>query len=182
MKVIKNKDIFLFAASTLVIAAFIGSVVWLGNSPDKPAIKASSSPVFVQSCPGDKANDFACEKEYYKAKYQVDGLDATFADLKTQYAINPFVKSNCHQLTHVIGRAAGEKYGDVSKAYAEGNDFCWSGYYHGVMEAILEKYKGTNVTTKLNEICVPLAQQNQYSFSHYNCAHANRPRHDVNRR
>jgi hypothetical protein len=122
-------------------------------------------------CAGQKNSDFECQKAYYKSSHESGGVKAAFADLRKDYETTPSIKTNCHQLTHVIGRAAGEKYGDVSKAYADGDTFCWSGYYHGVMEAILAKYDGQNVKSKLNDICVGVAKESRYSFRHYNCAH-----------
>jgi hypothetical protein len=37
---------------------------------------------------------------------------------------------------HVIGRTALDKYKTIADTYAHGDQFCWSGYYHGVMEEV----------------------------------------------
>lgn len=124
----------------------------------------------AQFCKDNTANEFNCQKSFYQLQFLNGGVPRAFSSLKTEYQSRDSVKTNCHQLVHVIGRAAGEKYGDVSKAYAAGDTFCWSGYYHGVMEAILKRY-GDDVRSELSTICSGVAQEGKYQFRHYNCAH-----------
>ena len=92
-------------------------------------------------------------------------------DMKDAYEKSGYVKSNCHQLVHVVGRAAGDKFGDVAKAYEQGDDFCWSGYYHGVMESVISKIGYQEIRSKLNTVCASASRDQQYSFHHYNCVH-----------
>jgi hypothetical protein len=94
-----------------------------------------------------------------------------FEDVKLAYDTSPYVKSNCHQIAHIIGRAAGKKYETVSSAYQKGDAFCWSGYYHGVMEAITAQNGKQEVLTNINNICTELKNNEEYSFQHYNCVH-----------
>ena len=90
-------------------------------------------------CTGASASDYSCYQERYKTLVRGSGVEAAFTDLKDEYEKNPFVKNNCHQLTHVIGRAAADLYGDIPTTYSKGDSFCWSGYYHGAMEAVVAK-------------------------------------------
>lgn len=94
-----------------------------------------------------------------------------FEDVKTAYDTSAYVKSNCHQIAHIIGREAGKKYKTVSSAYQQGDNFCWSGYYHGVMEAVTAQTGKEVVLTQINEICAELKLAEEYSFQHYNCVH-----------
>lgn len=102
---------------------------------------------------------------------QNDTTDKAFADIETAYQTSAYVKSNCHQIAHIVGRAAGRKYGDVSKAYQDGDDFCWSGYYHGVMEAVVAAKSKDEILNNLSNICSGVRNENLYGFNHFNCVH-----------
>jgi hypothetical protein len=44
----------------------------------------------------------------------------------------------CHRIAHAIGAASLARYeGNVARTFAEGSSYCWSGYYHGVLERSL---------------------------------------------
>jgi len=164
----KNKSwVFIVFLATIFSLAFFS--LWQVQPGRQTA--QNTARTLSQSCLNQDINKMACQQDYYKAKYLRSGTGQTFTDLKTEYAENTSVKTNCHQITHTIGRMAGEQYGDVGKAYGDGDTFCWSGYYHGVMEAVLQKYENDDVLTKLNEICSGIANEKKYSFPHYNCAH-----------
>jgi len=83
---------------------------------------------------GIECNDFYCLEERYQDIVANNSITAAFVDLKVRYDASSQVRSLCHPLVHVIGRAATDKYTDVGDAYRKGDHFCWSGYYHGVME------------------------------------------------
>ena len=99
------------------------------------------------------------------------GVIAAFIDLKAAYMKNEFIKSHCHQLTHLIGRIAVDLYGDLVSTDSRGDSFCWSGYYHGVMEAIVAKIGPDRLLDGANIICADLGEHPKYSFYHYNCVH-----------
>ena len=61
---------------------------------------------------------------------------------KADYRRDATVRAECHDLTHVIGRAAGKRYRDVARAYRDGDRFCGSGYFHGVVEEIVGESGG----------------------------------------
>jgi hypothetical protein len=121
---------FALIASSIVIfgPSFVGR-----SSDDEVAQRADSQS--AADCSGDSASDYACYQKRYQALVQDSGVDAAFTELKDEYENNSFVKGNCHQLTHVIGRAAAGIYGeDIATTYSHGDNFCQSGYYHGAME------------------------------------------------
>jgi hypothetical protein len=118
-----------------------------------------------------RPEDFECWRVHFEAQVASGQTKQAFADAKKGYDEIPYVKSNCHQLAHVIGRAAGKKYGDVSKAYAEGDNWCWSGFYHGVMESIAGVLGTEKVLSDINAICSGVRKESEYSFYHYNCVH-----------
>jgi hypothetical protein len=126
----------------------------------------------VVDCSGPLANDFSCYQERYKDLVYSSGVDASFADLKDEFAKNQFVQASCHELTHSIGRAAANLYdGDVSSTYSRGDDFCGSGYYHGAMETIVADIGADNILDEVDNICADLREHENQSLNHRNCAH-----------
>ncbi|HYV33301.1 MAG TPA: hypothetical protein VE973_00430, partial [Candidatus Limnocylindria bacterium] len=133
---------------------------------------ASTSTIQTQLVDCVKASsDFSCYDNYYSSLVMQKGVDAAFVDLKKRYEENAYVRSQCHPITHVIGNAAVKLYPDVSKAYTHGDGFCWSGYYHGVMEGIVGQIGKKAVATQLNTICADIPGKASYSFDYYNCVH-----------
>ena len=120
----------------------------------------------------DTVDKFNCYEDFYKKSVGQDGPQVAMLDLKTRYNLEPYVKNECHQLAHVIGRAATAKYPTVDEAYIRGDSACWSGYYHGVIESVMKKIGLENITFEtLDGICRNLAKHEPYSFNHYNCVH-----------
>ncbi len=117
------------------------------------------------------STDFSCYENYYDNLVATKGVEAAFADLKQRYIGNSYVQSQCHPLTHVIGHGAVELYPKVSEAYTHGDSFCWSGFYHGVMEGIIAKIGKKAVVSQLDNICSDIPGKDRYSFDYYNCVH-----------
>ena len=146
-------------------------VIILGSS--LAAWKLLDQPVKVQaiSCSGSKASDFTCWKQHYTNIVQSQSPAAAFSDFKANYSVNPYVKSNCHQIGHVIGRESAKKYSTLKETYAHGDNFCWSGYYHGAIETIANKLGSKKIIEQINSVCADFKQQKPYGFDHYNCVH-----------
>ncbi len=114
---------------------------------------------------------FTCYKKVLTDITKSQSPEQASALVKSDYEKVPYVKTECHQLMHVIGRVAIDKYGDVARTYAHGDQFCWSGYYHGALEEFA-KVKGYSYIEKnANDICKPIAAKGLHSFYHYNCVH-----------
>ena len=110
--------------------------------------QTGSNPVAID-CSGPKANDFSCYQKRYEDLVYNSGVQTAFADLKDEFTKEQFVETNCHQLTHGIGRAAANLYGrDISSTYSRGDDFCASGYYHGAMETIVANIGADKILDK----------------------------------
>jgi hypothetical protein len=122
-------------------------------------------------CSGAFATDYACYQKRYRDLVRSFGVQAAFADLRNDFARDDFVKTNCHQMAHVIGRAAAEIYGDMPTTYSRGDSFCASGYYHGAMETIVAKIGPDKILDQANTLCAGLDGDQGHSFNHYNCAH-----------
>ncbi len=125
----------------------------------------------VENCPPGSAYEIlACYRGKYRALIKKEGVGAAIADLKSRYG-DPMVRSQCHQLAHVIGREAKYLYPAVAEAFRHGDGFCWSGYYHGVMEAIVADAPPSELPRLLDSFCVEIPGKERFSFDYYNCVH-----------
>ncbi len=125
----------------------------------------------VEICSGSQSNTFDCYEDYYFEMVKKEGIRAAFTDIHARYETNAYVKSQCHPLTHIIGRAAAGLYEKVADAYVQGDSFCWSGYYHGVLEGVIGKVGRSSLVSQLNDICSGVSGKANYSFDYYNCVH-----------
>lgn len=146
----------------LVIAS--GVVAWRVLAAPAPQVQAVA-------CTGDNASNFSCWQAYYGAVVAGQSPEAAFAIFKQDYQTNPYIKSNCHQIGHVIGRAAAKKYDTLKETYAHGDNFCWSGYYHGAIETVAQQIGPDKILSQINVVCADFNKTEQYSFEHYNCVH-----------
>jgi hypothetical protein len=119
----------------------------------------------------DSGKSFICFEKYLQSQVEKESPATAFQDLKVFYPESPLVQSFCHPLVHSIGHAAVKKYPTLAEAYKHGDGFCWSGYYHGVMEEITAKIGRKNLPSKMNEICSTVPGKENYSFDYYNCVH-----------
>jgi hypothetical protein len=123
------------------------------------------------TCSDSLASDFNCWQQHYQAIVDNDSTEAAFVDFKQNYNANPYVKSNCHQIAHVIGRESAKKFSSLKETYSHGDNFCWSGYYHGAIETIAEELGPKKILSQINQVCADYNKNEQFSFNHYNCVH-----------
>ncbi|OGG79452.1 hypothetical protein A3A39_04790 [Candidatus Kaiserbacteria bacterium RIFCSPLOWO2_01_FULL_54_13] len=122
-------------------------------------------------CGGADSSNFDCYEKHYVTLVDEKGIAAAFTDLKARYDGNGYVVSQCHPITHVIGREAALSFATPGEAYTQGDSFCWSGYYHGVLETFLEKVGRENLPKEIDHICDGIEGKERYSFDYYNCVH-----------
>jgi hypothetical protein len=166
LKTVKKKWIWGLVLSIAGIAIMCAAIFW-------PALKHKNSANPVANTVDTCANSvtYSCYKKQLMGLTNKQGPEVAMALIKQEYEKSPYVKSQCHQLVHVIGRTALDKYRTIADTYAHGDQFCWSGYYHGVMEEVALKNGNDYIVKNVNEICKPIATKGQYSFYHYNCVH-----------
>ena len=130
--------------------ATLGVIVFELNFANRSSAEVARQPAgeTAGGCSGALSSDYACYQERYQNLVHYSGVEAAFAELEEDYEDNGFVKASCHQLTHVIGCAAADLYGDVSGAFGRGEHFCGTGYYHGVMEAVVARTGPTRFSTR----------------------------------
>ncbi|MEK7510417.1 MAG: hypothetical protein AAB567_02595 [Patescibacteria group bacterium] len=153
----------------------------LGKPGDKEKNALSEdSQNMVENSQGEKVSaqrarldcsNFRCYEEYYVHLLRTKDVAAAFTDLKERYQTDSYVKSMCHPLVHVFGRTAVEKYPKVSEAFSHGDPFCWSGYFHGVMEGILRKTNDKDLPQVIKAVCDDIPGKEKYTFDYYNCVH-----------
>jgi hypothetical protein len=120
-----------------------------------------------KACP---AGDFPCQEQRFTAIVHDRGVPAAFAELRASYA-DPDVRANCHPLTHSIGRAAVERHPELGAAFVHGDQFCASGYYHGVVEATVARAGAGRITEVLDALCGPVRAAGARSMDHHSCVH-----------
>lgn len=136
------------------------------------ALPVKSVTTFTYKCnKGDSLDSLLCLQKQYQTITKTKGVQAAFTQLKAQYQTDDNVRADCHQLAHVIGRTEADLVDNVGEAYAQGDNFCWSGYYHGVMESIIEQIGAKNLPSAIPTICAEMKKTRPYSFYHYNCVH-----------
>jgi hypothetical protein len=125
---------------------------------------------FDPSCINSVQHEFLCFESYFVKITLEQGGEAALAELASLSAQDQWVLSECHPLSHTIGRAAVDKYGDYNSASRHGDGTCWSGYYHGAMERYLFGFTDGQLRAELASVCQPDPDQ-AYSFDYYNCVH-----------
>lgn len=158
-----------FPVAILLIAGIV-AVLIVQRNPTQA--QGDALPTEIVSCDSpDTMSSFDCWQRRYQAMVNTVSPEAAFKDFKSQYETNVYVKSNCHQLGHVIGRTAALKFSTLAETYKHGDDFCWSGYYHGATETIAQKIGKDKIVRELPNICQDFFKTGAYNFDHYNCVH-----------
>ncbi|MHB1330489.1 MAG: hypothetical protein ACYCY6_00775 [Minisyncoccota bacterium] len=149
----------------LVLCAFgvMGTILFRGVENKGYAYDSSV-------CEND-ANKSFCFQSFYKSLVEEYDEEVAVEDLKQRYAKDQYIVSQCHPIMHIIGGTASERYPSVSAAYLRGDDFCWSGYYHGVMEGVIARIGEENLESELNTICEDIPGRSEYDFDYFNCIH-----------
>ncbi|OGY99845.1 MAG: hypothetical protein A2945_02525 [Candidatus Liptonbacteria bacterium RIFCSPLOWO2_01_FULL_52_25] len=132
----------------------------------KTGTQSVSTPKF--NCSG---GSWDCYETYYVAMTKSASTKEAFGDLRARYSEDGYVRAMCHPLTHVIGRTASERFENPGDAYLEGDPFCWSGYYHGVLEGVIGRIGLKNLAERMDTICVNIKDREGYGFDYYNCVH-----------
>ena len=137
---------------------------------DNPINKTPAPYLYSSSiCQGGAS--YVCLASYYKSLVSNYGASKAVEDLKRRSGENGGVLGMCHPLVHVIGREAAQSYANVWEAFQHGDAFCWSGYYHGVLEGVVAKVSLKNLPEQLDNICKDIPGKEKYNFDYYNCVH-----------
>jgi hypothetical protein len=97
-----------------------------------------------------------CWEADLQTELKRNGLDAAFSLFEKLYAESDDFKENCHDVMHVLGKAAYHDYrarGDVQSR--ESTRFCGYGFYHGFTETMLFE-EGLNNLEPAHRYCTAL--------------------------
>jgi hypothetical protein len=123
----------------------------------------------IPACEGAQSIDFGCYQRRYRALGTAAGPRAAARDLVRRARRVGYVRVACHQLMHGIGRDAGRRTGLT--AFAQGDESCSSGFYHGVVEAVMARLGARVVEREPAQVCAPFRRRAHYGLAHYNCVH-----------
>lgn len=151
-------------------AAAAGGHVDVNLGAGEP-VKASEKYAYEKNICPQGNEKFGCIQEFYQNLVTGYGVDIAFADVKQRFNEDPYVASTCHPIMHVIGYTASGNYKTVSEAYMHGDSFCWSGYYHGIMEGVIARIGPEKLPAAMDTICADIPGKPSYSFDYYNCVH-----------
>ncbi len=161
----------LVASALVALGIIVFGPAFIGRSSGEAAQRGANEAASAD-CSGARSTDYACHQERYQDLVRDSGVEAAFAELKDEYEKNELAKAKCHQLAHVIGRAAAERYSDLSATYGRGDNFCFAGYYHGAMETFVAEIGAEKMLEEADTLCADLrGEHREHSFYHYNCVH-----------
>jgi hypothetical protein len=134
-----------------------------------PAGRELRGPPEIVECAGADAIDFGCYQRRYRAMVASQGARIAIRDLSEQSARVGYVRAACHQLMHGIGRDAGRR--DGIRAFGDGAESCSSGFYHGVVEAVMSRIGAPRIAREAARVCAAFRERGRHGAAHYNCVH-----------
>jgi hypothetical protein len=156
----------------MVVAVNVLWAIWMGALHLAPSAPVRPTPTlsYTYVCK-DNTSSTSCIQAKYQRVTQESGAAEAFKQLKVAYKSDPAVREACHQVVHAIGRTAADLAPDVATTYSQGDNMCWSGFYHGAIESVSRRLGKASLASRLPTICASLKAQRAYSFYHYNCVH-----------
>ncbi|HEX2178964.1 MAG TPA: copper resistance protein CopC [Actinomycetota bacterium] len=163
----------LVLASALAVLNPTAGPAGAGGGGDQDAGEAllAAEPVGdVSECSGLNVGQQNCYKTYFSALMRREDAGVAVSKILELSQEDDYVATQCHQITHDLGRDAADYYDTLGEALSFEASACWSGYYHGVVEQRMSQYDDTELLTRVPTFCNEAAKD-KYSFVHYNCVH-----------
>ncbi|MGI9016972.1 MAG: copper resistance protein CopC [Euzebya sp.] len=165
--------------AALLVAVVLGSVLvgvdpgWTGATGGTDLALAALLDGNVEDpadCAALDVGRAACYRSSFGAILVAQGPQAAIDRVAELSQTDPQVAADCHQVAHDLGNDAAERIPDMATALAVDGSVCWSGYYHGFVEARLAAIDPDELVAQLPAFCDGAAEP-RYSFTHYNCVH-----------
>lgn len=121
----------------------------------------------VLNAPETNTEFYEQSRKYYEQLVLEQDPKVALQTLQDNSAADDKVNAVCHDMLHVIGHAAYEKYGGFKEAIAYNSDFCNSGYIHGLFESYFELEDDS--LNGVGELCSEYAATRQ--FDQWQCHH-----------
>ncbi|MEA2467665.1 MAG: hypothetical protein QOJ57_1791, partial [Thermoleophilaceae bacterium] len=147
------------------LAAAVVLVAWLAPGE---AREPHAAPL-IAGCTGAERIDFRCYELRYRAMTIARGPRVAIRDLDERARRVGFLRGACHQLMHGIGREAGRRSG--LGAFGDGDNSCSSGFFHGVVEAVMRRAGAASLRRNASSVCAPFREREPRGMDHYNCVH-----------
>lgn len=163
MRQLANRYWWLLPIAVVVVAAVVAVQVVQSDSDSAPQAG-------LVDCATEAPDDFDCWRDRLRAQVRQENPGAALDYIRDSHHV-PFVETQCHQLVHEVGRAAGERYGEVGPAFKEGYDLCASGYFHGVLESVADEIGVDGLVADIEAVCADFKAEKPYGSDHYNCVH-----------
>ncbi len=94
---------------------------------------------------------YTAAKEEFVAMVKMHDPKFALTELREKIKTDDMLLRSCHALTHDIGHAAYEKYGDFGEAMQYQDEICNSGYLHGIIETYFRK--SADVFLAMKTVC-----------------------------
>lgn len=163
-------------ATVLILASSLAVLnPTAGGNPSGAAMPEddvlSAQPVAdVQECAELTVGQPNCYQTYFSNVMKRGDPGTAVAEILELSGSDQYIASQCHQITHDLGREAAGYYKTLGEALSFEASACWSGYYHGVVEQRMSEYDDAELLEAVQGFCKDPAKD-QYSFVHYNCVH-----------
>lgn len=170
---------FRMEVAALVVAVILGSVLvgldpgWTGSSGSADLALASLLDGTVEDpsdCVDLQVGRAACYRASLEVLMIAEGPQVAIDRIADLQTLDPQMAADCHQVAHDLGNDAAERISDMAIALAVDGSVCWSGYFHGFVEASLAQIDESDMIAQLPSFCDGAADP-AYSFTHYNCVH-----------
>jgi copper transport protein len=168
--------VLVLASALAVLNPTAGPAVAGGGGGDEGSEAPLAAPLAaapvgdVSECSGLNVGRQNCYKTYFSALMRREDAGAAVSKILELSQADSYVATQCHQITHDLGREAADYYETLGEALSFEASACWSGYYHGVVEQRMSEYDNAELLTKVPTFCKEAAKD-KYSFVHYNCVH-----------
>jgi hypothetical protein len=150
-------------SAVLAVAVIAGTLAFADRGDDPTDATA------VTECTGAAAIDFDCYQRRYHAMVARRGARAAISELHERSTRVGYLRAACHQLMHGIGRDAGRRSG--VDAFAQGDDSCSSGFFHGIVESVMTRMGAREARRHPERVCAPFRRNGSQDLALYNCVH-----------
>ncbi len=131
----------------LLIMFFTLLIIWVAT---KSETKNLNQLITEKMTECGKQNNDSCYKDIAESsvqKYKIKDVLQVFAQNEKQ----PIFFQKCHTTLHFLGQETYKNTKNTTKALNQGLPICFSGFYHGVLEAYLNESNLINNNEKLTE-------------------------------
>lgn len=158
-------------AAVLVLASSLALLnPATGGAPPARDLPATEAVDDVAECADLAVGQSNCYRAYFSALMRSADAGVAVARVLEVAQTDSWVATQCHQITHDLGREAATYYQTLGEALSFEASACWSGYYHGVVEQTMSGYSDAELLEMVPSVCSEAADI-RYSFTHYNCVH-----------